>query len=41
LAGSAIDRKSLAELAVSSPAGFAAVVEQAKAALGAAETAKA
>ena len=40
-AGCTLDRKALAELAVTSPAGFAAVVEQAKAALGAAETAKA
>src|SRR5689334_23578930 len=35
-AGSTLDRKSLAELAASSPAGFAAVAAQAKAALPAA-----
>jgi large subunit ribosomal protein L20 len=36
IAGSTLDRKSLAELASSSPAAFAAVAAQAKAALGAA-----
>ena len=36
IAGSTLDRKSLAELASSNPAAFAAVAAQAKAALGAA-----
>jgi len=39
LAGIELDRKVLADLAVSDPAAFAGIVEQAKAALGSAEAA--